>query len=145
MRCAHMTCHQCDDVETIRLREEIADLLAEVARLNTERTAADEEATMLANCNLATTEQVIRSLRAKVTDLLVEVDATQSMLTQACQERDKALAEIGWLKRSIAHALKHPTLAGTLIENHHNNCASHAGHACTCTYAPTIPSLGVKP
>jgi hypothetical protein len=30
-----------------------------------------------------------------------------------------------------------------LIERHHDNCASHAGHACT--YAPSIPSLGVKP
>lgn len=34
---------------------------------------------------------------------------------------------------------------GTVIDRHHDNCASHAGHACTCTYAPTIPSLGVKP
>lgn len=61
------------------------------------------------------------------------------------RERDEARAEIDWLKRSITHVLQHPTLAGTFIEHHHPNCASHAGHACTCTYAPTIPSLGVKP
>jgi len=72
--------------EKQHLRDQLHDALAEAKR-------ADEEATTLANSDLATTEQVVRALRAEMADLLAGADATQAMLTQACRERDKANAE----------------------------------------------------
>lgn len=56
----------------------------EVARLRAEAKRADEEATALANSDLATTEQVIRALRTENERLRTEVAALR-------EERDEAL------------------------------------------------------
>ena len=51
-------------------------LLAEIERLRAEARQADDEATRLANSDLATTEQVIRSLRAEIRILKQRLDCT---------------------------------------------------------------------
>lgn len=46
-------------------KDDVAWLVGEVERLRAEAKRADEEATELANSDLATTEQVVRALRAE--------------------------------------------------------------------------------
>lgn len=50
-------------------KDDVVWLVGEVTRLRAEAKCADEEATTLANSDLATTEQVIRALRAEVAAL----------------------------------------------------------------------------
>ncbi|NDD31051.1 MAG: hypothetical protein EB084_22580 [Proteobacteria bacterium] len=82
--------------------------------------------------------------------------STREVVLRLLRERDEARAAFAKLRDDVQAAFV-PECAGcfaawhavkdapTIIERHLDNCASHAGHACTCTYAPTIPSLGVKP
>ena len=81
--------------------------------------------------------------------------STREVVLRLVRERDEARAALAKLRDDVQNACD-PECYGcgawyvakdapTVIERHHDNCASHAGHACTCTYAPTIPSLGVKP
>lgn len=58
-----------DLVDRVEVEGELADLRAEVAALRAEAKRADEEATTLANSDLATTEQIVRALRAEVAAL----------------------------------------------------------------------------
>lgn len=56
-------------------KDDVVWLVQEIERLRAEAKRADEEATTLANSDLATTEQVIRSLHAENTRLRKEVVA----------------------------------------------------------------------
>lgn len=47
-------------------KDDVVWLVGEVERLRAEAKCADEEATMMANSDLATAEQVVRALRAEV-------------------------------------------------------------------------------
>jgi hypothetical protein len=66
--------------------DDVVWLVGEVERLRAEAKRADEEATTLANSDLATTEQVIRSLRADNERLRKEVDDAHAALAVAKEQ-----------------------------------------------------------
>lgn len=68
----------------------------EVARLRAEAKRADDEATRLANSDLATTEQVIRALRAENERLRALLDEAEDIV------RDYAPGHTVWLEAVAA-------------------------------------------
>ena len=61
-------------------KDDVVWLVQEVERLRAEAKRADEEATKLANSDLATTEQIVRALRAEIADERAESERLCSAL-----------------------------------------------------------------
>ena len=70
-------------------KDDVAWLVGEIERLRGEAERADEEATMLANSDLATTEQVIRVLRAENERLMAQVVNARGALADIADSEDE--------------------------------------------------------
>ena len=95
-------------------KDDVVWLVGEIERLRTEARRADEEATTLANSDLATTEQVlrfkntvIRSLRADNERLRAELDEALRLLATRVEAKrlDDACAEVAALREACTLAL----------------------------------------
>lgn len=70
-------------------KDDVVWLVQEIERLRGEARRADEEATKLANSGLATTEQIVRALRAENANLIDDIKHLRSILDEFVETRRK--------------------------------------------------------
>lgn len=95
-------------VFAMKVVEERDALREEVARLKSVAAKADEEATMLANSALATTEQVIHTLRRERDEAYAVCEMMAAWWHKHGIEATKEIDEIAWQARGVVFKKKGP-------------------------------------